>query len=328
MAKRVTSADVARASGVSRTTVSFVLNRAPSHTISEATRRRVLDAARELGYVRSEAGVALARGRTDVVILDLGRTPLSEYQFGRFSTAFSSELELEGVTPVIHGPDDSDGSTLLRLARVLQPFAVISFSDLSDWEDSLRAAGVQLIQGIDFAAIKDESAWMADAARLQLAHLRDRGHRRVAYAHTALPGLRQMSELKADTTREHAALLDVVLSSTVEIGDDRASTAGRLRDWRALDPEASALICFNDDVGLAVLAALSDNGIAVPAEIAVIGTDDAPSGQYSIPAMTTLRSDAAQGAVHLARQLISAMRGEEPASAPPHTFTLVVRDST
>ena len=60
-AKRVTSLDVARRAGVSRTTVSFVLNAVAGMQISEETRQRVLDAARDLGYVPDAAAQALAK---------------------------------------------------------------------------------------------------------------------------------------------------------------------------------------------------------------------------------------------------------------------------
>ncbi|HEX2999155.1 MAG TPA: LacI family DNA-binding transcriptional regulator, partial [Armatimonadota bacterium] len=66
-AKRVTSLDVARRAGVSRTTVSFVLNAVAGMQISEETRQRVLDAARDLGYVPDAAAQALASGRSKTI---------------------------------------------------------------------------------------------------------------------------------------------------------------------------------------------------------------------------------------------------------------------
>ena len=69
--RRATSADVARLAGVSRTTVSFVLNDTPSQSISADTRRRVLDAAQELSYAPSAEARALGRGRSTSVLLYL-----------------------------------------------------------------------------------------------------------------------------------------------------------------------------------------------------------------------------------------------------------------
>ena len=66
--RRPTSADVARLAAVSRATVSYVLNDTPHQSIPEATRRRVLDAAAELGYTPSAAARALRSGRSDIVL--------------------------------------------------------------------------------------------------------------------------------------------------------------------------------------------------------------------------------------------------------------------
>lgn len=232
------------------------------------------------------------------------------------------------MTAIIHGPDDGDGATLVGLARVIQPFAVVSFANLSSSEAALRAAGVQLIQGIDFEAIRIDSDWMSDAAELQLTHLKDRRHHTVAFAHPASAGLRELAERKREITSARAQQLGLTLTSTVTVGQDRSDTARRVKRWRSENPQVTAVVCFNDDVGLAILAALSDNAIAVPHEIAVIGTDDAPSAQYSIPAMTTLRSDVIAGAAQLARAVVCALNGEKPPLIPPHTFTIVERDST
>ncbi|MGW0665111.1 LacI family DNA-binding transcriptional regulator [Streptodolium elevatio] len=72
---RVTSADVARASGVSRSTVSYVLNDTPGQTIPEATRRKVLAAAKQLGYTPHGPAQALSRGRGSIVLLCLPDFP-------------------------------------------------------------------------------------------------------------------------------------------------------------------------------------------------------------------------------------------------------------
>ncbi|MDY7040906.1 MAG: LacI family DNA-binding transcriptional regulator, partial [Chloroflexota bacterium] len=88
--KRVTSKDVAELAGVSRTTVSFVLNDAPGVKISEETRQRVLEAARQLNYYPASAARSLASGRTNAIGLVLCQSANSI-----FTDAFLPE--------VIHG---------------------------------------------------------------------------------------------------------------------------------------------------------------------------------------------------------------------------------
>ena len=74
----VTSADVARESGVSRTTVSYVLNGTPGTSISDATRQRVLEAAARLGYAPSAAARTLRSGRSDLVLCLLPDWPVGQ----------------------------------------------------------------------------------------------------------------------------------------------------------------------------------------------------------------------------------------------------------
>src|SRR3954454_5418345 len=76
--RRVTSADVARVAGVSRATVSYVLNDTPHQTISAGTRNRVLAAAARLGYAPSAAARTLRTGRSDLVLCLLPDWPIGQ----------------------------------------------------------------------------------------------------------------------------------------------------------------------------------------------------------------------------------------------------------
>jgi len=95
--RRVTSADVARAVGLSRTTVSYVLNETPGQKIPENTRRRVLDAAASLGYAPSAAARTLRSGRSDVVLCLLPDWPIGVV-LGRLLESMSLELGRRGLT--------------------------------------------------------------------------------------------------------------------------------------------------------------------------------------------------------------------------------------
>src|SRR4051812_47470164 len=96
--RRVTSADVAAAAGVSRATVSYVLNGVHGR-ISEQTRARVHDAAERLGYVPNAMASALRAGRTEVVLLALPSWPLGP-AVAEWVTAGVMEFERLGYTPL------------------------------------------------------------------------------------------------------------------------------------------------------------------------------------------------------------------------------------
>ena len=105
--RRITSADVARLAGVSRATVSYVLNDTPRQSISADTRNRVLDAAATLGYAPSAAARALRTGRSDVVLCLLPDWPIGS-EVGSLLGFVSTALAREGLTFVVHPGNRED----------------------------------------------------------------------------------------------------------------------------------------------------------------------------------------------------------------------------
>jgi DNA-binding LacI/PurR family transcriptional regulator len=102
--RQARSHDVARLAGVSRTTVSFVLNNVPGVKISDETRQRVLDAARELDYYPTAAARSLASGKTQRIALILG-----EGQERLAADAFLPSF-LQGITASLHQRPTSSSS--------------------------------------------------------------------------------------------------------------------------------------------------------------------------------------------------------------------------
>ena len=109
--RRITAADIAREVGVSRTTVGFVLNATPGQTISPATTRKVLDAAERLGYRPHLAAQALARGRTNIVLLVLPDWPVD----------YSMRRHLDEARRLVGDPDAAVIEFELRGGHSLVP---------------------------------------------------------------------------------------------------------------------------------------------------------------------------------------------------------------
>src|SRR6185312_14686232 len=97
MTRRVTSADVAREAGLSRATVSYVLNDTPHQKIPDETRQRVLATAARLGYAPSAAARALRSGRSELVLCLLPDWPMGP-QVGEMLEHLSSSLAQYGLT--------------------------------------------------------------------------------------------------------------------------------------------------------------------------------------------------------------------------------------
>jgi len=123
--RSVTSADVARESGVSRTTVSYVLNGTEGAKISEATQERVREAARRLGYSPSAAARTLRRGRNDLVLGALPDGPAGPV-IDTLLDGLATALAGRGLSMLVHhnrGPQH-----LAQLWRQVTPVAVVGLT--------------------------------------------------------------------------------------------------------------------------------------------------------------------------------------------------------
>src|SRR3954452_2061149 len=140
--RRPTAADVARQAGLSRATVSYVINNTPHQVIPERTRQRVLAAAAELGYTPSAAARALSSGRSEVVLLLLPEWPIGP-TVGELLEELSAVLADQGLTFVAH--PRSAGRPVAEVWKAITPAAVITFEELDEIETKkLQAAGIEL----------------------------------------------------------------------------------------------------------------------------------------------------------------------------------------
>ncbi|GGN36970.1 LacI family DNA-binding transcriptional regulator [Streptomyces fuscichromogenes] len=274
--RRVTLKDVAAASGVSRATVSFVLNDDPGQTISAATRDRVQRAARDLGYVPHGVARALREGASRVVVLNIDAG-----MEGNYSRSYVRGLDAElaahdHVLLVRHGHHTPQSTR--RILDAIAPRAVLRFG-----ETYLTGHELDDLGGGWRAGLAAHSA-------LQLRHLVDHGHTRVA---VALPDTESpLIAARLKFTAHAATNMDVPVPASFAAPRDRAACAEAVEEFLLEAPEVTAVAGFNDDVALRVLMALRDLGRRVPDEIAVIGFDDNGYGEYVSPTLTTVHVDA------------------------------------
>ncbi|MBG0562291.1 LacI family DNA-binding transcriptional regulator [Actinoplanes aureus] len=317
--QRVTSADVARRAGVSRATVSYVLNDTPGQSISPGTRSRVLAAAAGLGYAPSAAARALRTGRSDVVLCLLPDWPIGD-AVGELLGNLSTELARAGRTFVVHPGSPAD-RPVAELWKAITPAAVLAFAGFSGDElDAMRAAGVALV-----VALLDppgELIPQQPAGRRQAEHLTRAGHRRLGYAYPDDDRLRIFAEPRLAGVRAHTATEPHV--QTVPL--DPAAAAEAVRRWHAAG--ITGVCAYNDQVALAVLAGVRRAGLSAPGDLAVIGVDDIPAARLAVPALTTVTTDQRRLAAHLAATVLAAAGGR-PGPPPPgdDLVRVIVRDS-
>ncbi|MFC7532801.1 LacI family DNA-binding transcriptional regulator [Actinoplanes sp. GCM10030250] len=321
---RVTSADVASRAGVSRATVSYVLNNTPGQSISAATRSRVLAAAALLGYAPSAAARTLRTGRSDVVLCLLPDWPIGN-EVGNLLGNLSTELARAGLTFVVHPGSEADRPAA-EIWKAITPAAVITFAGFSEDElGAMRAAGIAVVvallgrPGADGCELQMPQQLIG---KRQAHHLSGTGHSRLGYAAPDDDRLRifavpRLAGVRANTPAEP-------LVETVPLDPERAAEA--VRRW--YEAGVTGVCAYNDEVALAVLAGARRLGLRVPGDLAVIGVDDLPAARLAVPSLTTVTTDQHAIAAHLAVGVLAAMSGS-PEPVPPggDLIRVIVRES-
>lgn len=271
---RATAKDVARASGVSQTTVSFVLNGAAGH-VSQETRERVRQAARELGYVPNGSAQALRKGASRIVLLNIEGIPAGS-SLGSYIRGLDAELAAhQHVLLVLHGHLSSQA--LSDVAQAVSARAVIDLGDAG--RADVIATGASL----------DVFSAQAD---VPVRYLVDRGHRHIANAMPDTPELQALAGLRERLIRQATRTAGLADCPALVLPASLGAAEDRLRAFRAEHPEVTAVLAYNDDLALVTLAAMRNLGLRAPEDLAVVGFDDTPHGALFSPALTTVHIDA------------------------------------
>jgi DNA-binding LacI/PurR family transcriptional regulator len=287
--KPATSADVARHAGVSRTTVSHVLN-GQGDRFPEETRQRVRAAAAELHYVPSPAGRALANGRSDTVVLFLP-SAIFGGNLQDAANRLAIDLAEVGANLVVRfaGPDPS--ATVASLVR-MRPLAVVDMGAGLSLRDraALEAGGTLVIPKEARAAEDDQRSLNDEIMRIQVDALLAGDPARAPY-YAGLEDQRSdpFIEERAASLLRVCRALGVPASGVISVPLDLAGAVDALKPLVGRGPIGMA--CYNDHVALAVLAAARELGLRIPADVAVVGVDAIELGQLWSPRLTTVRID-------------------------------------
>jgi DNA-binding LacI/PurR family transcriptional regulator len=331
---KVSAQDVAEKAGVSRTTVSFVLNNTPGKIISEATRQRVLHAAEELQYTPNETARHLAMTKHHSVGLFICHT------HSVFSDAYIIGL-IEGMSKILNkhrfrlilqplklsqsdylllaGEDDVDGIILLNshdgdegLARVVSAgFPLVVIGTLTD-------------KSIPQVDIRNREA-AAEVTR----HLIDLGHQRIGmivHASTVYYAARDRYRGFQDALDE-AGIEN--REEWVKFGDfTEESGYEAMQELLSASQQPTAVFAGNDMIAYGAVKAIKDAGLNIPGDISVAGFDDDFLSRYLNPPLTTMSLPAASLGAEAARLIVHAIRGngirEKQVTLSPH---LSIRES-
>lgn len=325
--------DVARAAGVSATTVSHALS--GKRKVSPELTMRVRIAMEELGYVPSRSARNLALGRTRIIGLlvpDIGNAFFAELTKGIERVASGEQYN------VIIGNTGFDRTGALMYLEMVRSRAVdgvvyAAGSPFTDIEISRTIGDMPLVlvdeevAGSSAPLIVSENY---DGGRLAAEHLLSLGHRDVLV-------LNAPDELLSGVHRVHGFLeawyvgggrtpQSLEAGFTAEGGQQ--AVRAHIGDFKA--GRLTAIFAVNDEMAIGALRELREHGINVPGQVSVMGFDDIRSARDVVPALTTVRQDVARLGERAAEILLRILdTGERPASTRVTVpVSLIIREST
>lgn len=330
---RLTITDIARLSGVSKKTVSRVINEAPY--VNKKTRARVEAIIAEHGYQPDPQARGLAFRRSFLVGL-IHDNPNSQY-VENVHLGILDALANRGYELVIR-PCDRRSPTFLDDMRGfverLRLFGVVLTPSVSE-DDRLA----KLLESADCPYVRISCAAVDTPARLVLTHdwhgaaaaarrLAELGHRRIAYI-SGPPLFRSSHERRegfiaglAEYGLELAPELTVLGAYTYESG------LARGRELLGRSDRPTAIFAGNDEMASGVYGAAHELGIRIPDDLSLIGFDDAPIATRMWPAMTSVRLPVREMGRAAAEKLFAQPKEATKTPAAEFTPVLIERQST
>jgi len=317
--RRPTIHDVAAKAGVSKSTVSLVLQ---GGAVAEPTRAIVRQTMAELGYVynRNAANLRSAKvGLIGLVINDL-RNPF----FTEFATSVQMALSARGYATVIANTDEDPALQTQVIGSMIEHgVSALILSPAYGPPETLDPVHIPLLQVLrhlhpDTARFPFAAPDFAAGSRLATQHLVQSGARRIAFVGglqgRAITAERMQGYL---TTMADHGLDPVTLPGRASRAFGREAALTLARDY----PDIDAALCFNDLTALGLLSGCAELARPVGAGFRVVGCDDIEECQQSHPQLTSIHCDIAGFGRQTAATLLDWLEsGQQP---PPETRTQV-----
>lgn len=326
--------DVARESGVSVATVSYVLNNGP-RPVREDTRERVTATMRRLNFHPNAVARSLVRRSTNcigVLFGDVEPTVVTNYYVsgvlaGIFAKAQEREYDVRLFTSF-----KRDGSAEHSL-QAQQPDGMIVLAPPTSCRmaERLSVIGVPTVL-VSTPEVRDSIPFVdvdnVLGARLAVEHLIGLGHRRIAHV------MGNPSQYSAVVRRDtfEAVLLEhgLVFSEENIVGSSFDQKDVYESVYQALQRpnRPTAFFAANDGLALSTMNAARDSGLRVPEDISVIGHDDFPIAEYLTPALTTIRQPMLDIGISATSMLFDQFENKEIVKEQLLPPKLIVRGST
>jgi LacI family transcriptional regulator len=334
--KRPTQTDVARLAGVSRATVSYVLNDPTDQkiSISAETRQRVLDAIAELGYEVDARAQALRSGdtRTIGVLLPLYENPF----FWQILRGISSEAEAAGYSLLLaHNSTtpEQENRSVRELAeqRVDGLVLLIGFKLLPEQVMNQLRRSIHPIVEISGSASEFDYVHQGygEGARALVNHLTEHGHRRIGFVFgVTIPsqGYDRLEGYRQGLQDAGLPFDETLICHCGQLLEDGYQAAIHLLTQ---PNRPTALLAINDLQAMAALRAAADLGLRVPADVSIAGFDDVPFAGYVVPRLTSVSGYPEQNGRDAVQLLLKRLADpDRPREVITRGWKLNIREST
>lgn len=334
MKERVTVIDIARAAGVSKSTVSLVLQASP--LVNETTRAKVNAVIRELGYVYNRGAANLRQSNAKSKIIGVVVNDLTNSFFAELAVGIDMVVQSAGYVQFLA----NTGESLDRQREVIASMREHGISGLilspargTDAADlkPLVASGVPVVNVVRQIVGAKVSSLISDnhaGAHAAVTHLAGLGHRRIAF----FGGFPDTAVFSERLRGYRDALVDAGLEVSEELvigsAPSRAGGVDAAERALSLPVRPTAALCFNDAVAFGACDGLRAKRLEPGVDFAVVGFDDVIEAKAAVPALTTVSVDP-QGMGRRAAQLLLKQinAGKADAEAIIGSVRLVIRQS-
>jgi DNA-binding LacI/PurR family transcriptional regulator len=326
--------EIARATNLSQSTVSRVLNRTPTIVpIAEQTRERVLATAAALGYRPNPLARGL-RGASTMLLGVIVRDITDPFFTGAIEAATKAAAG-RGYNVVL-GHAHARAEEAIALWEVLEARhcdAILLLGDMGDQPrllEDLAGAHVPVVvlwQGALANGVASVAVDNRAGIRAVLDHLTKLGHRRIAFVGgRRLGDIKEREEAFVEYLDEFGAPPD---KGYLQHGTNDPETAiSALKNLLALPARPTAVVASSDVLAIGLLHGAHEHGLHVPDELSITGFDDIPMAEYTVPALTTAHMPVREMVEEAVR---AALDPPETRSGQPTIVlqpTLVMRSST
>ena len=322
--------DVARVAGVSKKTVSRVINRSPLLNVD--TRRRVEEVIGDLGYIPNPQARALALRRNYLIGLvhdNPNAQMVMNVQQGILEALHGTEFELV-VRPVDRGSATMQDDLRHFLERQ-RLFGVVILPPVSENDAVARlcaAIGCRYVR-MGSASLDDDRHMVAsndrEAVRAATDFLIGQNHRRIGLV-AGPHGFRSARE-RRQGFEEALAAAGIALPRSLIADGGYTFESGMIAGERLLDlaPRPTAIFACNDEMAAGVMHAARQRGLDVPRDLSIIGFDDTPVAAHLWPPLTTVRWPIASMARSAALKLVAGLEDGELVEEPSLFLSTLVR---